>query len=533
MGILRVPAGFKNITSRLTGESLTKKASLNAMAAVIDYVVRIVVELTINPILVSGLGAYGFGLWRILWRTSGYLLAAGGRSAQALLWVIAKQQASDDYDEKRQQIGNAVMLWVIFLPLLSLIGGLLVWQVPVWFDVPGDYVWSAQVTTALLMVNIILISLTDIPWAVLRGENLGYKRMGLSSLLVLVGGCLTALVTYLGFGIIGMAAVTIVTTLLSGALFLQVVYKHVPWFGIRMPTRQSLRWFLGLSWWFTIWKLVTQLMLAGDIVVLGMFGSVTLVTTYTLTKYIPEALIQLVATFVVGVAPGLGGIIGAGDFKKANQVRTDIMAFTWLLCTMAGAVILLWNHAFVRLWVGGQYDAGPYAALLIVIMMIQLTIIRNDANIIDLTLDVRTKSLLGLFSSLLSLILAAVLVSQFQLGIAGLCAGIILGRLPLTVAYPRLIGKVMGIPFIAQVKGMVRPLVVTTLLFILAFVLRDYWTPNHWIALVFYSGISVLFFGVIAMWLGLTAEQRLHLLQRLASATGLKLLRIPLFTGKA
>ena len=82
MGILKIPASFKNASTWLSGESLTKKASLNAIATVIDYVVRIVVELTINPILVSGLGTYGFGLWRILWRTSGYLSAAGGRSAR-------------------------------------------------------------------------------------------------------------------------------------------------------------------------------------------------------------------------------------------------------------------------------------------------------------------------------------------------------------------------------------------------------------------------------------------------------------------
>ena len=64
-----------------------------------------------------------------------------------------------------------------------------------------------------------------------------------------------------------------------------------------------------------------QLMMSSDLVILGMFASVELVTTYSLTKYAPENFIRFVANLVFGSTPGLGRIIGAGDFQKAARVR--------------------------------------------------------------------------------------------------------------------------------------------------------------------------------------------------------------------
>ena len=89
-----------------------------------------------------------------------------------------------------------------------------------------------------------------------------------------------------------------------------------------------------------------------------------MVTTYSLTKYIPEALVGFVAMVVSGITPGLGGIIGAGNLQKAAHVRNEIMVLTWLVAMSLGTTILLWNQAFVQLWVGPEYYAGSIPTLL-------------------------------------------------------------------------------------------------------------------------------------------------------------------------
>ncbi len=249
-------------------------------------------------------------------------------------------------------------------------------------------------------------------------------------------------------------------------------------------------------------------------------------TTYSLTKYVPDALIRLVAIVVFGIAPGLGGIIGAGKLAKAARVRGEIMLFTWLFATVAGATILLWNQNFVGLWVGATYDAGPLATLLIVIMVTQLTLIRNDANIIDLTLNVRRKVMLGVLSVSISLALAALLIDYFQSGILGMCLGFIAGRMILSLIYPWMVGRYLDISLARQFQSVLRPAATTIILFGLVLGLREMIVTNTltattWPGLVLSVGLTVVVLSGMVTFIGLSSNQRQQIWQRLQSVTGL------------
>jgi hypothetical protein len=221
--------------------------------------------------------------------------------------------------EKRRHVGSAVAVWFLFLPILILFGGLLGWFAPSWLKASVEFSASIRLAAGLLIADLILTILVEMPRSVLEGENLGYKRMGLSTTLVFAGGGLTALALYFKTGLVGVAAATLAATLLTGVLFLQVTRACVPWFGIARPSSENVRRFFGLSGWFLVWNMVMKLMRASDVVVLGTLGSVVSVTSYSLTKYTPEALVSLVAIVVNGVTPGLGGIIGSGNLQKAAR----------------------------------------------------------------------------------------------------------------------------------------------------------------------------------------------------------------------
>ena len=102
--------------------SLTKKASLNAAASTAEQIARIVAGLIISPILLTRLGDTTYGIWQVLQRLIGHASPASGRPGEALKWTIAHEQRSTDYDFKRRQVGNALAVWVLFLPLLVAIG---------------------------------------------------------------------------------------------------------------------------------------------------------------------------------------------------------------------------------------------------------------------------------------------------------------------------------------------------------------------------------------------------------------------------
>lgn len=517
---IKIAQNFNFFSKLQSGKSLTKKASLNTIASALDYGARLLVGFIITPLLVTGLGNYLYGVWRILERMVGYLSPASGRATQALKWTIASHQASSDYEEKRSYVGSTLAVCLFFLPIMTALGGLLAWFAPSWLNAPKEFYWNVRLTTGLLVAGLFMTSLAEIPRSVLEGENLGYKRMGLSAILVFVGGGLTWLALFLDTGIAGVASAALAITILTGLLFLHVARAYAPWFGVTKPSFKAVRQFLGLSGWFLLWHLVMRVMIASDIVLLGVLDSVELVTNYSLTKYAPETLIMLVAIMVFGITPGLGGIIGSGNLLKASQLRNEIMLLTWLVVTVLGPTVLIWNWAFIRLWVGAKYYTGPFLTLLMVIVVTQFVLIRNDASIIDLTLRLRRKVLIGALSLILSLGIAGVLISYFELGITGLCLGLIAGRLVLSIGYPLMVGRFLKTSFSSQFRSIQRPALVTTLFFVLSSKLGDILGTNIWLGTFGWIDLFLsvgLTFGVVlllAFYTGLSGNQRRQILRR-------------------
>lgn len=510
----------KFISGLLSDNGLTKKAYLNALTVVLDYGASLIVGFIITPLMVAGLGNYFFGLWQVLIRLIGYLTPASGRPGFALKATLSNQQASTDYDQKRRYVGSTLVIWLLFLPLFIGIGASVSWFMPAWIHAPAAYVWLVRGVSALLVADLIFDTLSSIPQVTLQGENLGYKRMGMSVVLVFVGGGFTWLALYFKTGLIGVATAAIASTLCTGLFYLWVVGNYIPWFGASKPRRTDTMEMLNRSWWFMGWNLVTSLLLVSDVVVLGLLGSISSVTNYTLTKYVPETMIGVIVIIIFGILPGLGGIIGTGDYVKAVRLRDEINTFIWLIATALGASILIWNKAFIGLWVGAEHYSGSIPNLLVVVAAMQLAFIRSDGNIIDLTLRLSQKVLLGLVSVAISIGAASIMVGYFKLGIVGLCIGIMAGRLIISAGYPMLISRFLGVSLSSQLKGTLRPVFVTILLFSTAVGLDILGSVRlesgimGWLIFILAAGVTGILMSLISFYGGLSGDQRMNILRR-------------------
>jgi hypothetical protein len=419
MSIITRPIKF--LSGLLSDKGLTKKAYLNALTVVFDYGASLLVGYIITPLMVRGLGDFLFGMWQVLVRLIGYITPASGRPGFALKATLANQQASTDYDQKRRYVGSTIIVWLIFLPLLVGVGGIVSWFSPYWVKAPTTYVWIVRAVAGILVFGTILDTLSSIPQVTLQGENLGYKRMGMSALLIIVGGGFTWLALYLKAGLLGIAAAHVASTIIIGLFYLGIVRN----------------------------------------------------------------------------------------------------SFIWLSVTTLGASILIWNRVFLGLWVGADHYSGSIPNLLILVSAIQLTFIRSDGNIIDLTLRLSQKVLLGLLSVVISVGAASIMVGYFKLGIVGLCLGIMAGRLILNVGYPILIGRFLGVSFSSQITRMIRPIFVTILLFSMAAGLEKYISIavgngiKGWLIFIFLAGLTGILMLLISFYTGLSGNQRKDMIYRI------------------
>ena len=493
-------------------ERLTQRASLNVIASLLDYFAKMAVGLFVTPILVAGLGRSLFGVWEILGRLVGYMSATDGRPTEALRLTIANQQAINDSDSKRRYVASALGVWLLFLPVLVTAGIVVVWLSPAIGKVSPESYASVRLTAALLVVNFLLANLAALPESVLRGTNLGYKRMGLQAGLSIVGGILTVGAIRVGSGLIGVAGAQVTLTCLTGILFWYVVKKYVPWFGIARPTRADVRRLLGLSIWNTAGSLIAKLQLASDVIILGIIASASMVTTYVLTGYAAQAVTGIITLVLGAVTPGLAGLIGRKEYDKTAALRNEMVAINWLLVTAIGSTILLWNRSFLFLWVGEQYYAGFWANLLIVLVMVQTTFIRSDAYLIDATLKLRDRVLVSALAALLSIAFSIILTPSLK--IVGLCLGLLVGRLVQTISYPFMVNYCLGRAQRARPKSIARSGLVMVLYFLGSAYMGQKLLAQSWIACIACVGGSLGIMTLIAPFTGLSTESRTLLNRR-------------------
>ena len=186
--------------------NLTQKASLNVIAALLDYAVRVAVSFIITPFLVQGLGSTVYGIWKILQRSVGILTFSDGKPTQALKWLVANRQANSDDELKRREVGSALLFWLVFIPILIPISGVFVWLSPDIANADAHMANAVRLAASILVFAVLLSGLTGLAQAVLGGSNLGYKRMGVIASLNIVQGILMAAAVYWGVGLVGLAS---------------------------------------------------------------------------------------------------------------------------------------------------------------------------------------------------------------------------------------------------------------------------------------------------------------------------------------
>jgi O-antigen/teichoic acid export membrane protein len=292
--------------------------------------------------------------------------------------------------------------------------------------------------------------------------NLTFKRMGFRAGIVLLGGGLKILAIILGYGLIGLAVVQLFDTLLIGISYYIVVKRNVEWFGFSKPKRANIYRFGKLSAWYLADAGANMVNSNSDKLLLGIIAGPVTVAYYTLTKFIPAALQGLINRLILGIMPGIGKLLGLKEYDKVNIVRKNINNISWLLTTAFGVTIIIFNQSFLNNWVGNEHFAGHTANVLIMIMAMQDTFVKNDACIISATLDIKKKVFLTLISAVLFAGFGVILINK--MGIAGLCLSLMISRLFLFIGQRKILAATMKTETRAAFFTNYRPFVTSLLM---------------------------------------------------------------------
>ncbi|EJF10729.1 hypothetical protein [Pontibacter sp. BAB1700] len=487
-------------------ENLRQRAYLNSVTSVIDYAGAQIVGFFVSPFIVGGLGSSMYGIWQMLSQMTGFANMADTRATQVLKWSIAQKRDLATDQELRSDLTTALVVTTFILPIILAIGGIIVWYAPTLTHATPEYHNMIRIACSLLLLTLVTSKVFDLFESVLRGMNLGYKRMGLRAGIIFLAGGLKVFVITQGHGLIGLSSVDLLTALLMGITFYFIVKKNIPWFGFAKTDKSKIISYSKLSGWFMAFTGSKMFLLSSDKILLGYLAGPVFVTQYAITLFTSYALQGLITSVVNGVIPGIGGLFGKGEYDRVQQARKIVITINWILSASLGVAILLYNKSFISLWVGEEHYAGNTENLLILLISVQTIFFQIDSLIINVSLDMKMKVYFSVLASAVTIALSFFLIQYYH--IIGLCISILVGRLVLSVGYPLLLRKIMHIQVNFTGWKQLQPLLMTALLFILATYAGQAITITDWVSLISIGVLSIPTVGIVFWFVGLGGVER-------------------------
>lgn len=420
-------------------ENLSKRAILNALTGIIDFGAKMLVGFILNPIMVAKLGTVFYGAWQVIGQLNSYMATADIRAATSLKYLLARNRTVSSDHELRKAVSKALYANAIFIPLYSLLGVAIIWFSPIVAGVGEALYSTVRIATSLVVISFITTQFFFLFESTLHGMNLAYKRIGIRAIITILGGVAMVSVLYTGYGIVGLAAVQIGISVLTGFTFWWIVKRSIPWFAFVKVGFGEIWEFVRLSGWFMLLKFADLTNQSIDMILLGYFAGPKQVSIYAITKYTTNAASGIARTVSNAVSIGIGKFVGEKNAVKVVRARQQLLAIQWYILIILGAVICLFNESFIRLWTEEALYGGPFETLLIVSISLLIVLYQIDSAIINFTLNIRRKVAISFGSSVIMVLMAWALVPDLK--ITGLLIAIFVGNLFNVVMFAKIVAK--------------------------------------------------------------------------------------------
>lgn len=477
----------------------------NVFVYYLNFIVAAVVGIVVNPLLLGALGPLLFGVWKSLQRYLDFASIPGGQGSQALKWIVASRTSLTD-EEKRRDVGGAVIVWIRWLPAAVVVAAGVTVAMPLLIKgIPDEARSVAYTAAAILAANAVLAGLLSIPDSVLVGVNQGYKSMLVTTLAFVVSNAAMIVAAFSGWPLWSLAVIVLVAAGANAAATLLVAQRAVHWWGATRPTTPDLRRVLGYSAWTLGWWLIDRLFLASELIVISVMMGAVAVTDYTFTTYLLQFMLSIALVTASGFMPMLGSQLGTSDVSAAAERARSVRHLVIGVAVLGGGAVLAFNGAFVTMWVGADQYLGTMINALLVVCGLQFAFIRMDGQILDVTMRIAPKVLVGLVSSAGGIIAGCIgFAITHNLGVA--LAAVIAVRLVSNVAYPVLVARAIprsAVPF--------RPVILAATLLALSFGIGPLIESG---APLVKAGLAVVWLALAgaAGWLGLIPRSTVHAL---------------------
>ena len=488
--------------------NLKRIALLNSITSGLEFLARLLVSFILNPIIVSSLGTYLFGVWKILGQLNSYMATGDIRAATSLKWIISKERNVKSNKELSITYSTALFSFLLLLPVYILIGIIIMYFVPSITKVTDEYKGIVVATSLVLILTFILTQFIFLYESLLQAMNLAYKRIGVRAIIILFGGVLSVILLKLNYSIISLALVQLLVVILTGLTLYYIAKKNIIWLKILKVKFKNILEFTSLSVVFFLQRLGNLANISSDLLLLGYFAGPIYVAQYTFTMFAMTGLQGIVTMISTSILPGLGSFWGEKNYSKIYFIRNKIIELKRFLLTIGAVIICLLNKSFVTLWIedGLQY-AGNIETYIINLIIIFRTISLIDKSFLNISLNIKKLTIYTILLAVVTCLSSALIIPI--LFIKGLLFVLLINSIleniiNISILKKYFIGKNLIIDIFYS-----RTFIYSNILILLSMILSQFIFFNNWLNIILFGFVLFIFLSALYYFVILSRNNRL------------------------
>jgi len=319
------------------------------------------------PVVLHRVGDTQYGILALVGSVivQGAHLDLGIRSA--VIKFVAEHHARGEVSELRSLLATALWLYC-FLGVVALVLTLLICPLlPHLFNVPSSERDTIVAVGFLMGAQLAIAIPGSTPGSVLSGLHRFDIQNAISVVSTVLSAAATIAVLMAGGGIIGVAAVATMTTVLAQAANLFCLTRVAP--NLRLTFRgarlELVRKILSFSTSMLVIDVANSLQTKCDEIVVGAFLPVSFVSPYSLARRLSGVPQMIADRFLWGFIPLTSQLEAQGEAARLRTLYLTGTRITLAICLPFAAVVMILAGPLLTLWVGEQY--AEYAPIVIVL----------------------------------------------------------------------------------------------------------------------------------------------------------------------
>lgn len=390
------------------------------VGALLNYIIiglNAFVGLVYTPYMLHKLGQSEYGLYSLVGSVIAYLTLMDFGFGNAVVRYTAKYRAEGKHEEMYYLFGMFFFIYAV-ISLLGLGGGLaLYFNVDAMF---GDTMTTLELDKAKLMMliltfNLVFTFLFQIYSSIVTAFESFVFLKGIQVVRIILQTLIMVLVLFLGYKAIAMVIVVTffnLTTLIANYVYCKSKLKIKIKFGY---FDKSLLKEIGLySFWIFLNLIMNKVYWSTGQFVLGAVSGTIAVSVFSLAILL-EGMYMNFSTAIASVfLPRVTSMVACHKSDKEISdlfVRTGRVQYIVMAFILSG--FLIFGLSFIHIWAGAEYTDAYYISVMFFLSLLTPLIQNLGITILQARNQMKFRSLLYLFISILSLLAQIILSKMF------------------------------------------------------------------------------------------------------------------------